>query len=70
MTFPTLNAARETWILASGEGKAGAVRLALSEGAGRFQVPAAGVRGRERTLFLLDEAAASKLPPAMGRPVA
>ena len=26
--------------------------------------------GRERTLFLLDEAAASKLPPTMGRPTA
>ncbi len=70
LTFPTLNAARETWILAAGVEKAGAVRLALSEGAGRFQVPAAGVRGRDRTLFLVDEEAASKLPAGMGRPVA
>jgi 6-phosphogluconolactonase len=68
LTLPTLNAARETWILASGAGKAGAVRLALTEGAGAFQVPAAGVRGRERTLFLVDEAAAEKLPPGMARP--
>jgi 6-phosphogluconolactonase len=70
LTFPTLNAARETWILASGAEKAGAVRLALTEEAGRFQVPAAGARGRERTLFLLDEAAASKLPASLGRPSA
>lgn len=68
LTLPTLNAARETWILASGAGKAGAVRMALSDSAGPFQVPAAGVRGRERTLFLIDEGAASKLPAGMGRP--
>ena len=68
LTLPTLNAARETWILASGAEKARAVHLALTEGAGAFQVPAAGVRGRERTLFLLDEAAASKLPADLGRP--
>lgn len=68
LTFPTLNAARETWILAAGAEKAGAVHLALAEGAGRFQVPAAGARGRERTLFLVDEAAASKLPGGMARP--
>ena len=67
LTLPTLNAAREAWILAAGAEKAGAVRLALTEGAGAFQVPAAGVRGRERTLFLLDEAAAGKLPPQLGR---
>lgn len=70
LTFPTLNAAREIWVLASGREKAGAVRLALTEGAGAFQVPAAGVRGRNRTLFLIDEAAASKLPPGMARPAA
>ncbi len=68
LTLPALNEARETWILASGASKAGAVRLALSESAGPFQVPAAGARGRQRTLFLLDEAAAAKLPPGMGRP--
>jgi len=49
---------------------AGAVRLALSEGAGAFQVPAAGARGRDRTLFLLDEPAARKLPPGLARPAA
>ena len=68
LTLPTLNAARETWILASGAEKAGAVRMALTEGAGAFQVPAAGVRGRDRTLFLVDEAAAGKLPATLGRP--
>jgi 6-phosphogluconolactonase len=34
------------------------------------QLPAAGARGRQRTLFLLDEAAAAKLPHDIGRPAA
>lgn len=68
LTFPTLNTARETWLLASGAEKASAVRLALTDSAGAFQVPAAGVRGRERTLMLVDEAAAAKLPATLGRP--
>jgi 6-phosphogluconolactonase len=55
------------WIIASGAEKAGAVRLALS-GVGPVQVPAAGARGRQRTLFLLDRGAASRLPPELGRP--
>ena len=70
MTLPTICAAQQVWILASGETKAAAVRLALSDSAGPFQVPAAGARGRARTLFCLDEAAASLLPAGMGRPSA
>jgi 6-phosphogluconolactonase len=54
------------WVLAAGPEKAGAVRLALS-GSGPVQVPAAGARGRQRTLFLLDKAAASQLPPQLNR---
>jgi 6-phosphogluconolactonase len=49
------------WLLVSGEAKADAVARALS-GAERLQVPAAGARGRRATRWLLDEAAASKLP--------
>jgi 6-phosphogluconolactonase len=70
LTLASINPAKEVWILASGHEKASAVRLALSEGAGTFQVPAAGARGRDRTLFLLDEAAAGKLPPGLARPTA
>lgn len=66
LTFPALNAAREAWILAAGEEKAAAVRLALS-GAGRTQVPAAGVAGSQRTMWLLDRGAASRLPPELAR---
>ena len=67
LTLPAIQAARQVWVIASGEEKAGAVQLALS-GAGPVQVPAAGARGRQRTLFLLDRAAASKLPADLGRP--
>ncbi len=69
LTLPSINAAQEVWILASGKEKAGAVALALS-GTGPVQVPAAGAHGRQRTLFLLDSDAAEQLPPEIGRPAA
>lgn len=59
-TFGTITAAREVWILASGEEKAEAVASAAA-GTPREQLPAAGARGTERTLYLVDEAAAGKL---------
>lgn len=61
LTFPALNAAREVWFLVSGAEKASAVRRALS-GADPAEIPAAGVRGSGRTLWLLDADAASELP--------
>ena len=66
LTLPAITAAREVWILASGEEKAGAIRLALS-GAGPVQVPARPPRGRQQTLFLLDRAAAAHVPAQLGR---
>lgn len=63
LTLPAIGAAREAWIIASGEAKAGAVRMALSDQAGRFQVPGASARGRQSTLFLLDRQAAAEIPP-------
>ncbi|MFI6818132.1 6-phosphogluconolactonase [Nonomuraea sp. NPDC050328] len=66
LTLPSIQAAREVWVVAAGAEKAGAVRLALA-GSGPVQVPAAGARGRQRTLFLLDRAAAGKIPPGLGR---
>ncbi|WP_066936839.1 6-phosphogluconolactonase [Microtetraspora fusca] len=66
LTFPAIRTAREVWIVAAGAEKAQAVHLALS-GAGPIQVPAAGARGSRRTLFLLDRAAAGKIPPGLGR---
>ena len=66
LTLAAITAAREVWILASGAEKAGAIRIALSA-AGPVQVPAAGARGRQQTLFLLDRAAAAQVPPQLGR---
>ena len=63
LTFGAIQAAREVWVLASGAEKADAVAEALS-GVSEDKLPAAGARGRDRTLFLLDEAAAAKLPAA------
>lgn len=64
--WPALCAAREAWLVVSGTEKAGAVQMALG-GAGPVQVPAAGIRGRQQTLWLLDRAAAQELPPDLVR---
>ena len=66
MGFDALNAAREVWFVVAGNGKATAVAMALS-GAGRVQLPAAGVGGTRATLWLLDEAAAKDLPRGLRR---
>lgn len=63
-TLPTINTADDVWLLASGEGKASAVAMALA-GGGPVQVPASGVHGVERTLWLLDRAAAAQVNPRM-----
>jgi 6-phosphogluconolactonase len=61
LTFRAINHGREVWLVASGEGKAEAVAHALAEPA-PARVPASGVQGTERTRWLLDAAAAGKLP--------
>jgi 6-phosphogluconolactonase len=61
LTMPLLQHADEVWFIASGEGKARAVRDALS-GADVHDVPAAGPQGLRSTLWLLDAGAASQLP--------
>jgi 6-phosphogluconolactonase len=66
LTLPSIGAAREVWILASGAEKATAVRLALS-GAGPVQVPAAGARGRGATPYQMDRAAAGARPADLAR---
>ncbi|WP_432093871.1 6-phosphogluconolactonase [Streptomyces sp. bgisy100] len=67
LTLPAIRAAREVWLLAAGEDKARAAAIALS-GAGEVQAPAAGARGRSRTLWLLDAAAAANLPRGLYPP--
>jgi 6-phosphogluconolactonase len=63
LTLPTINTAEEVWLIAAGPEKASAVGMALA-GAGPVQIPAAGVRGVDNTLWLLDRAAAHELPPS------
>ncbi|MFP5416595.1 MAG: 6-phosphogluconolactonase [Actinomycetes bacterium] len=59
LTVPTLNRSREVWFLVSGDDKAAAVARSR---AADPTMPAGVVRGTEKTLWLLDRAAASGLP--------
>ncbi|MDO5534356.1 MAG: 6-phosphogluconolactonase [Propionibacteriaceae bacterium] len=59
LTVPTLNRSREVWYLIAGADKAEAVARAR---AGDPSIPGGVVRGRERTVWLLDRAAAADLP--------
>ena len=58
LTFPAIDRAREVWFVVSGDDKTDAVAKALTGG----EVPAARPKGLERTLWLLDEAAAKEVP--------
>lgn len=60
LTLPALNRSRAVWFLVSGAGKAEAVARALG-GADPHEIPAAGVTGREETIWFLDREAASAL---------
>jgi 6-phosphogluconolactonase len=62
LTLPAINTAEDIWLVVAGSGKAGAVRMALT-GAGPVVLPAAGVRGVEQTLWLLDRGAAAEVGP-------
>jgi 6-phosphogluconolactonase len=61
-TLATIDAAAQVWLIASGEGKAEAIRAALAPGPGTVAVPAGMVRGTSATFALLDADAASLLP--------
>lgn len=60
-TMATILQSREIWLIASGEGKADAIALALA-GKPAIEAPAGAVRGMNRTLVLCDADAASKVP--------
>lgn len=60
LTLPAITRSREVWLVVSGAGKADAVAAAVG-GAKPVDIPAAGAVGRDATVWLLDEAAASKL---------
>ncbi len=59
LTIPTLNESSQVWFLISGAEKSNALTRSL---AGDTSLPAARVAGRDRTLWLVDQAAASELP--------
>ena len=60
LTLPAIRRSREVWLVVGGAGKAEAVAAAIG-GADPVDVPAAGAVGREKTVWLLDEEAASAL---------
>ena len=68
LTLPAVRRSREVWLMTTGEAKAAAVAMALG-GAGEVQLPAAGARGQRRTLWLLDRAAAAKVPGVFAPPL-
>ncbi len=58
LTFGAVGRAREVWVVAAGAEKAAQASAALAGGP-VAEVPAAGVAGTERTLWLLDSAVAT-----------
>jgi 6-phosphogluconolactonase len=60
LTYPVLNAARLTLVLANGDNKAEAIRR-IFDPSEQNKPPAASVRPEGQIIWLLDEAAASKL---------
>ena len=68
LTLPAIRCAAEVWIITTGEEKAAAVAMALG-GAGEVAIPVAGATGRRRTRWMLDRAAAAKLPRDLVPPI-
>ncbi|WP_137845978.1 6-phosphogluconolactonase [Microbacterium sp. 2FI] len=64
LTRPVINSSKRVWMVLTGADKASALGLALA-GASYASVPAAGAKGRKRTVFFVDEAAAAKVPPEL-----
>ena len=62
LTRPVLNASKRVWLVLTGADKASALGLALA-GASYANVPVAGAKGRKRTVFFVDEAAAAEVSP-------
>jgi 6-phosphogluconolactonase len=64
LTLPVLNASERVWLVLAGADKAGALGLALAD-ANVASVPVAGVRGRKRTVFFVDQDAAAEVPEGL-----
>lgn len=61
LTRPVLNSSKRVWMVLVGSDKAAALGLALA-GASYESVPAAGAKGRKRTMLFADQAAATNVP--------
>jgi 6-phosphogluconolactonase len=64
LTLPVINASQRVWLVLSGADKAGALGLALAD-ANVTSVPVAGVQGRKRTVFFVDQEAAAEVPESL-----
>ncbi|MCR2785814.1 MULTISPECIES: 6-phosphogluconolactonase [unclassified Microbacterium] len=64
LTRPVINSSARVWLVLAGTDKASALGLVLA-GASYDSVPAAGAKGRKRTIIFVDEAAASQVPPEL-----
>jgi len=67
LTRPVLNASARIWLVLAGSDKASALGLALA-GASYTEVPAAGAKGRKRTVFFVDKDAAAEVPESLIAP--
>jgi 6-phosphogluconolactonase len=61
LTRPVLNSSTRIWLVLAGADKASALGLALA-GASYTEVPAAGAKGRKRTVFFVDSEASAEVP--------
>jgi len=62
LTFPAINAARQVWILVTGESKAARLREVLQDSPAKGSTPSAGVQPQNGELvWMLDRAATAKL---------
>jgi 6-phosphogluconolactonase len=67
LTLPVINSSLRIWLVLAGADKASALGLTLAD-ASVLEVPAAGARGRKRTLFFVDGEAAAEVPENLTTP--
>jgi len=68
LTLPVLNASERLFMVLAGPDKASVLGLALA-GASFEEVPVAGLQGRRRTVFFVDQDAAAEVPENLIAPV-
>ncbi|MCR2811499.1 6-phosphogluconolactonase [Microbacterium sp. zg.Y1084] len=64
LTRPVINSSARVWMVVAGTDKAAALGLVLA-GASYDSVPAAGAKGRKRTIIFVDQDAAAQVPPEL-----